>query len=55
MINRVEFPFENPFEKLQLEEKLAIKQLGPDRPDMTIIHQWKDSGKTYNRTSARAW
>ena len=31
--------------KLQLEEKLAIKQLGPDRPDINPVQQTKDWGK----------
>ena len=34
MINSVEFLLKKPFEKVKMEEKLAIKQLGPDRPDI---------------------
>ena len=39
VINSVEFLLKKTFEKLKLEEKLAIKQLGPDRPDINIIQQ----------------
>ena len=33
VINSVEFLLKNSFERLKLEDKLEIKQLGPDRPD----------------------
>ena len=55
VINSVEFLLKNQFERLKLEEKIAIKQLGPDRPDINIIQQTKDSGTTYNRTFSQAW
>ena len=34
-----------------MEERLANKELGSDRPDITISQQTKDRGKNYNRTS----
>ena len=49
VINSVEFLLKKTFEKLKLEEKLAIKQLGPDRLDINIIHQMKDR-ETYRLT-----
>jgi len=55
VINSVEFLLKKTFERLKLEEKLEIKQLGPDRPDINIIQQTKDRGKTYNITFSRAW
>jgi hypothetical protein len=39
----------------QFEEKLEIKQLGPDRPDINNVQQTKDRGKTYNISFSRAW
>ena len=33
-----------------MEEKLEIRHLGPDKPDLNIIQQTKDRGKTYNIT-----
>ena len=53
--NTVEFLIKNQFERLKLEEKLAIKNLGPDRPDVKITQQSKDRGKVYNRTFSRTW
>jgi hypothetical protein len=32
-------------ERLKLEEKLEIKQLGPDRPDINIIQKRRIGGK----------
>ena len=55
VINIVEFLIKKTFEMLKLEEKLAIKKRGPDRPNINIIQQTKDRGKTYNRTFSRAW
>ena len=37
VINSVKFLKKKTFERLKLEEKIAIKQLGPDRPDINII------------------
>ena len=37
VINSVEFLLRKTFERFKLEEKLEIKQLGPDRPDINII------------------
>ena len=36
VINSVEFLLRKTFERFKLEEKLEIKQLGPDRPDINI-------------------
>ena len=55
VINSVEFLLKNQFERLKLEEKLAIIQPGPDRPDINSIQQTKDRGNTYNRTFSQAW
>lgn len=54
-MNSVEMLITNPFERLKLEEKLAIKKIGPERPDIKIAQQTKDKGKTYTRTFSRAW
>ena len=45
VINSVEFLFKNTFERIKLEEKLEIKQLGPDRPDINIIQKRRIGGK----------
>ena len=37
VINIVEFLLKKTFERFKWEEKLEIKQLGPDRPDINII------------------
>ena len=45
VINSVEFLLKKTIERLKLEEKLEIKQLGPDRTDINIIQQTKDRGQ----------
>ena len=54
-INTVESRLKNPLDRLKCEDKLVIKQLGPDKPDILINQQTKDRGKTYNRSYSRAW
>ena len=54
-INTVDSLLKKTFERLKFEDKLAIKQLGPDKPDIRINQQTKDRGKTYNRTFSREW
>ena len=54
-MNSVAFLLDNPFERLNLQDKLAIKNLGPDTPDIKIVQPTKDRGKTYHRTFSRAW
>ncbi|KAL2086792.1 hypothetical protein ACEWY4_017851 [Coilia grayii] len=54
-MNSIEFLSKNLFERLSLGDKLAIKQLGPDKPDIQIAQPTKDRGKTYIRTFSRGW
>ncbi|XP_051808999.1 zinc finger MYM-type protein 1-like isoform X2 [Acanthochromis polyacanthus] len=44
-----------PFERRTLQEKLRVKELGPDRPDVLIRQQSKDRGRRYTRSFSRAW
>ena len=54
-VNTDESLLKKTFDRFKFEDKLAIKQLGPDKPDICINQQMKDRGKTYNRTFSRAW
>ena len=45
--NSVDFLLKNAFDGLKLEDKLVIKQLGPDRPDVSITQKTKDKWKIY--------
>ena len=35
----------NPFERRTLQEKIRIKELGPDKPDVIITQKNKDRGR----------
>lgn len=54
-LNSVEFLLENSFERLEIGTKLAIKNLGPHKPDIHIVQQTKDKGRSFNRTFSRSW
>ena len=42
-----------PFEKRNFQEKLKVKELGPDRPDILIQQQSNDRGRQYTRSFSR--
>ncbi|KAG1924938.1 zinc finger MYM-type protein [Pimephales promelas] len=44
-----------PFERRTLAEKLVVKELGPDKPDVNISQQAREKEKTYKRTFSRGW
>jgi hypothetical protein len=44
-----------PFERRTLAEKLVVKELGPDKPDVNITQQAREKEKTYKRTFSRGW
>ena len=39
-----------PFERRTLAEKLIVKELGPDKPEVQITQQAREKEKTYKRT-----
>ena len=45
-INTVDSLLKKTFDRLKFEDKLAIKQLGSDKPDIRINQQTKDRGKS---------
>ncbi|RXN21277.1 zinc finger MYM-type 1-like protein [Labeo rohita] len=38
-----------------MEEKIRVKELGPDKPDLIINQQTKEKNKVYNRSFCRSW
>ncbi|KAK0142686.1 Zinc finger MYM-type protein 1 [Merluccius polli] len=44
-----------PFERRTLAEKLHVKKLGPDKPEVQITQQAREKEKTYKRTFSRGW
>lgn len=53
--NSVKSLQKTPFERRTLQEKLRIKELGPDKPDVIITQQTKDRGREYTRTFSKSW
>lgn len=44
-----------PFERRTFAEKLLVKQLGPDKPEVKISQPAKEKEKTYTRSFNRGW
>ena len=44
-----------PFERRTYQEKVNVKERGPDQPNITIIQQSKDRGRQYTRSFSRTW
>lgn len=44
-----------PFTRRPMEEKILVKELGPDKPDLVINQQTKEKSKVYNRSFCRSW
>ncbi|XP_054595396.2 uncharacterized protein [Nothobranchius furzeri] len=44
-----------PFERRTMVEKLNVKELGPDQPDVKISQQEKERGKLYTRGFSQNW
>ncbi|XP_064180996.1 zinc finger MYM-type protein 1-like isoform X1 [Anguilla rostrata] len=55
MINSIRSLLQNPFERRTLVEKLQVKELGPDQPDIKIRQQASEKGRTYTRGFSRNW
>lgn len=53
--NSVKSLLQCPFEKRTLAEKLKVKELGPDQPDLLIRQQTSEKGKTYTRSYSSRW
>ncbi len=45
--NSVQSLLQCPFERRTLAEKLKVKELGPDQPDLLIRQQTSEKGKKY--------
>ena len=54
--NPVTYLHQNPFERIFVE-KIKIKELGPDQPDIKITQQASEKGraKSYTRGFSRNW
>ncbi|XP_070404474.1 zinc finger MYM-type protein 5-like isoform X1 [Nothobranchius furzeri] len=44
-----------PFKRRTMVEKLNVKELGPDQPEVKISQQDKEKGKLYTRGFSRNW
>ncbi|XP_069464067.1 zinc finger MYM-type protein 1-like [Ambystoma mexicanum] len=54
-MNSVDQLLSKPFSGLTHSEKLEVKRLGPDRPDVKIEQSAKDRGKAYTHTFSMVW
>lgn len=45
----------DPFHNRTIREKLLLKELGPDQPDITIKQHTQDRGRNYTRSFSRSW
>ncbi|XP_078506844.1 zinc finger MYM-type protein 1-like [Lissotriton helveticus] len=54
-MNTVQELITRSFHARPLEDKLQIKRLGPDRPDLQLQQVTQDRGKSYNRTFSNTW
>ncbi|XP_013882550.1 zinc finger MYM-type protein 1 [Austrofundulus limnaeus] len=53
--NTVKSLIVKPFKSRTHEEKVKVKELGPDRPDIKLEQQTTDRGRSYTRTFSRTW
>uniref|UniRef100_A0A673AEA0 TTF-type domain-containing protein n=1 Tax=Sphaeramia orbicularis TaxID=375764 RepID=A0A673AEA0_9TELE len=44
-----------PFHRRTLEEKLLVKELGPEQPDINIKEHIHDRGRSYTRSFSTSW
>ncbi|XP_042073593.1 zinc finger MYM-type protein 1-like [Haplochromis burtoni] len=44
-----------PFARRTMAEKLQVKELGPDKPEIQLTQATKEKSKAYNRTFCRSW
>lgn len=54
-VNSVRSLLQIPFERRTLMEKIQVKELGPDQPDLTIKQAASERGKPYTRGFSRNW
>ena len=54
-LNSVKSLIQDPFERRTLADKLRVKELGPEQPDLTIRQQASEKGKRYMRGFSRSW
>nr|XP_054595395.1 uncharacterized protein LOC129162947 isoform X1 [Nothobranchius furzeri] len=54
-LNSVRSLLQYPFERRTMVEKLNVKELGPDQPDVKISQQEKERGKLYTRGFSQNW
>ncbi len=45
----------NPFERRTLAEKLQVKELRPDKPELNITQQAREKDKSYEWSFSRSW
>jgi len=53
--NLVKSLFMYPFARWTTEEKLLVKNLGPDKPEINISQQIKVKDKCYKQSFCRSW
>ncbi|XP_063749607.1 zinc finger MYM-type protein 1-like [Eleginops maclovinus] len=53
--NSVQALLTNPFERRSLGDKLLVKDLGPDQPELLISQKTFEKNKTYKRGFSRVW
>ncbi|XP_038157042.1 zinc finger MYM-type protein 1-like [Cyprinodon tularosa] len=54
-INSVKSLKATPFERRTYQEKLEVKALGPDKPNININQLSNDKGRRYTRSFSRTW
>ncbi|XP_053140774.1 zinc finger MYM-type protein 1-like [Hemicordylus capensis] len=54
-MNTVEELLRTPFCRLTLEDKLQVKEMGPDRPVLTFQQSTSDRGRKYRRKCCAGW
>lgn len=53
--NSVQSLLQDPFERRTLAEKLWVKEMGPEQPELSIRQQASEKGKRYMRGFSRSW
>ncbi|XP_030212392.1 zinc finger MYM-type protein 1 isoform X1 [Gadus morhua] len=53
--NSVKSLLMNPFEGRTFAEKLQVKELGPDKPEVNITQQSREKDRAYKRSFSRGW
>ncbi|KAM7371153.1 hypothetical protein PAMP_010644 [Pampus punctatissimus] len=53
--NSVRSLFIYPFARRTMKEKIRVKELGPDKPDLIISQQTEEKYKAYNQSFCRSW